>query len=212
MAIASYLYYMEPALVMSVVVRCTKDHPMATLALLKEFCKQSSCAQHLVLTGTGLVIIPTQWVANTNLTHVKLSNNLLTSVPEELFQLSSLQGLNLSHNCLEVIPGVLRWNCPKLKELDVSHNRLVSKPFTILEGRRPKESPLNAHPPSIGSQRQVINAAQSLLNLTGYNLYPCVCSLTRVSISHNPALTQVRRYVGLCFAPTVVVARSLSMC
>ena len=190
--VASYLYYTNTTMVMSAIVRCTQQFPLATLHLLRTFCRQTTHEQHLVLVGVALVGIPKQWLAPPMvLTHINLSNNLLTCVPEDLFQLATLQGLNLSHNCLEAIPSVLRWNCPKLRELDVSHNRLVSKHYTILEGKKKNESPIDSNPPSIGKQRNVISAAQALLSLTGYNLYPCLCSITRVSISHNPALTQV---------------------
>lgn len=191
LAVGYYLYYLEPTLVMSVIVRSTHEYPRATLTLLREFCKQSHQEKHLVLTGLALVSLPAQWLANPTLTHINVSNNLLTSVPEEVFQVGSLQGLNLSHNCLESIPSVLKWNCPKLKDLELSTNRLVSKPFSILEGRKSRDQVVNANPPSIGKQRDVVNAAQAMLNLTGYNLYPCLRSITRVSISHNPALTQV---------------------
>lgn len=189
--VSYYLYYIDPTMVMSVIVRSTQEYPKATLKLLKKFCKQSHHEEHFVLTGVALVFIPIQWVANAHLTHIKLSNNLLVSVPEELFQISYLQSLNLCQNCLEGIPSVLKWNCPKLKELDVSHNRMVMKPYVILEGKRKREQKIDSNPPSKGTQRDVINAAQSLLNLTGYNLYPCLGSITKVSISHNPALTQV---------------------
>ena len=189
--VAYYLYCVEPTMVMSTIARSAEKYPQASLKCLKEFCKQSSDPNHLVMTGAALVSVPPQWVDHTHLTHVKLSNNLLTSVPVELFQLASLKGLNLSHNCLEQVPGVLTWNCPKLRDLDVSYNRLVSQPYTILEGKKNRGQALDSHPPSIGTQRNVIAAAQALLNLTGYNLYPCLCSIARVSISHNPALKQV---------------------
>ncbi len=191
--VAYYLNCVDPTMVMSAMVRSTDKYPQATLTLLKDFCRQSSDPNHLIMTGAALISIPPQWVANAHLSHVKLSNNLLISVPVELFQLATLKGLNLSQNCLERLPRVLTWNCPKLRDLDVSHNRLASQPYTILEGKKNREQPLDAHPPSIGTQRNVIAAAQALLSLTGYNLYPCLCSIARVSISHNPALTQVRQ-------------------
>ena len=191
MGVSRYLYYLDPALVMSVIARGTEEYPWATLTLLKEFCKQSSRDEHLVLSGAALTTIPALWVANSTLTHITLSNNLLISVPDTLFQLSTLQGLDLSHNCLEALPSVLKWNCPKLKELDVAHNRLLTRPYSILEGRRKENQRVDVNPPSRVKQRNVLSAMQSLLNLTGYNLYPCLCGISRVCISHNPALTQV---------------------
>lgn len=186
--VAYYLYYMDPTMVMSVIARSTEQFPIATLRLMKEFSKQTSNEDHLLMTGVALLTIPTLWVANAHFTYINLSSNLLTAVPEEVLQIPCLQGLILRQNCLEAIPSVLRWNCPKLKELDLSHNRLISKPYSILEGKKNKEPPIDSNPPSIGKQKRVINAAQALLNLTGYNLYPCLCSITRVSIGHNQHL------------------------
>lgn len=193
-AVAYYLYYVDTTMAMSLVVRSAAECPEAVLRLLKEFCQQSPRDDHLLLTGVALVTLPAQWVANTSLTHIKLSNNLLTEVPEELFQISALQGLDLSHNCLEALPSVLKWNCPKLREINVSHNRLVSKSYFILEGRKTKDQQLDKNLPDIGKQRITLSAMQSLFKLTGYNLYPCVCSIARVNIAHNPALSQVHTY------------------
>ena len=203
MGVASYLYHMDTTMILSVIARLAQEFPQACLKLLKEFCKQSTKESHLILSGAALVSIPPRWVANTSLTHVKLSGNLLLALPEELFQVASLQTLNVSRNCLEKLPSVLKWNCPKLKELDVSHNRLLTQPYGILEGRKNREQKVDANPPSIGKQRNVLNAVQSLLNLTGYNLYPCICSITRVSISHNPGLTQVGTCMLLGFAESL---------
>ena len=189
--VAYYLYCVDQTMVMSAIARSADKYPQASLKLLKEFCKQSSDPNHLVMTGAGLICVPPRWMDHAHLTHIKLCNNLLTSVPMEMFQLPGLKGLNLSHNCLEQLPSVLTWNCPKLRDLDVSHNRLLSQPYTILEGKKNRGQALDQHPPSRGTQRDVIAAAQALLNLTGYNLYPCLCSIARVSISHNPALKQV---------------------
>ena len=202
LSVAYYLYYMDTDQVMGILVRCTPNYPRATLHLLREFSHQSHHQQHFLLSGVGLLSFPAKWVALTAfLTHIKVSKNLLTSIPDEVFQISTLQGLNLSHNCLESIPGVLKWNCPKLKELDVSYNRLVRRPYCILEGRRNREANLDTNLPSIGKQRDVISAAQALLTLTGYNLYPCLCSISRVNISHNPSLNQVGRYIeGECLS------------
>lgn len=190
-SIAYYLYLVDSTMIMSLVVRSANDYPNGALKLLREFNHLNQHEEHFLMTGVALVSLPIQWIATCSFTHIKLSNNLLSAVPDELFQIRTLQGLHLSHNCLEAIPSVLKWNCPKLKDLDISHNRLLSKPYTILEGKKNKEQKLDSNLPSIGKQRNVISAAQSLLNLTGYNLYPCLCSISRVNIGHNTSLTQV---------------------
>jgi len=142
--------------------------------------------------GIGLTSVPASWIDHTHLTHVSLDHNQLLKVPVPLFQLPQLYRLNLAHNCLEALPDILTWNCPHLKDLNVSHNRLQSRPFVILEGRRPaREASVDAHPPSNAKQRNVVNAAQAVINLTGHNLYPCIYSLARVNISHNATLEQV---------------------
>ena len=198
LSLAQYLYHLDPAATLSVLVRLAEQYPFSSLLLIREFhCggQISHNNKHFFLCDVGLTSVPEQWVSHAHLTHIKLDHNHLSCVPTGLFQLPALQRLNLSHNCLEAIPEVLCWNVPKLKELDISHNRLVSQPYVILEGRRPKQRNLDANPPSIGKQSRVIAAAQALLSLTGYNLYPCLCSLTKVSINHNPSLNQV----GGCF-------------
>ena len=191
---AQYLYYLDSSASLPVITRSTDKYPHATLYLLESLHlgKKAEDKKSFVLTNINLTSVPVSWIDHTHLTHVSLHHNQLLKVPVELFQLPHLYRLNISHNCLEALPDILTWNCPRLKEVNVSHNRLQSRPFVILEGRRPAKDPhVNAHPPSNTRQRNVVNAAQAVINLTGHNLYPCIYSLARVNISHNATLEQV---------------------
>ncbi len=195
MAVARFIFNLDPTMTMSTIVRYAERYPKASLYLINEFCNQTKHAKHFVMCGVALMSIPVRWIDNCKYTHINLTNNLLTSLPKELFQLSGLRNLNVSHNCLESIPTILSWNCPKMKELDISFNRLINEKYHILEGKKSRER-INQNPPSNAAQRDKINAAQRVLRLTGYNLYPCICSLAKVSIGHNIELTQVSEVTG----------------
>lgn len=201
-SIAQYAYTLDQTLSLSTIVRLANTYPKASLYLLDTFCGQGQSDEHFVKTGLALVHIPPTWVADRTLTHIDLSNNLLTQLPYELFQLAHLKALNVSRNCLRTIPSVLQWNCPLLRDLNVSHNRLVDVPYTILEGGRNRSAEGRSHSinfPTRPNQRKHMTAAQRLLRLTGYNLYPCLRSLGRVNISSNPSLTQIPEWV--CVLP-----------
>ena len=83
----------------------------------------------LQLSDISLTFIPpalflADLVPVTQITHVDVSQNLLTTVPLELFQLPSLQLLNLSHNEITGLPLVTQWACPLVEILILSHNCL----------------------------------------------------------------------------------------
>ena len=189
-AVAHFVFNLDPTMTMSTIVRYAEKYSKASLYLINEFCNQTKNEKHFVMCGVALMTIPVRWIDNSKYSHINLTNNLLTALPKEVFQLSGLQNLNVSHNCLESIPSILSWNCPKLKEIDLSYNRLIDEKYFILEGRKTRER-INHNPPSREVQRDQINAAQRVLRLTGYNLYPCICSLSKVNISHNIELSQV---------------------
>ena len=201
MAVARYAYNLDQMLSLSTIVRLAETYPKASLHLLDEFCHQSKSSEHFMKSGLALIHIPPRWVANSIFTHVDLTNNLLTFLPEELFQLSHLKGLKVSHNCLESIPSILKWNCPQLRDLDLSYNRLVDVPYSILEGKNRSETIRGRRytysPSSKPEQQKHETAAQRILKLTGYNLYPCIHSISRVNITHNPSLRQLPEWVCL---------------
>lgn len=93
--------------------------------------------QYLPSTGTAAVIVK-----------LHLRKNRLTKVPLEVFQMESLELLDLANNALTSLPSAsspaeqegtvfddksssvdaLGWNCQKLKEINVSTNELVTLP------------------------------------------------------------------------------------
>ena len=188
--VAKFAYNLDATMSMSTIVRLAEKYPKASLHLLNEFCHQSERKEHFVMSGVALVTLPARWVENKRLTHINISNNLLLALPVELFQEQTLSSLNVSHNCLENLPSILKWNCPKLREIDVSHNRLSDQSFSIFEGKKTRER-IDRNPPNRPEQQLQITAAQRTLRLTGHNLYPCLCSISRVNISNNPTLSQV---------------------
>ena len=72
--------------------------------------------------------LPTQLNAY-RLTKILLSNNNLTSLPEELLQLPNLQLLDVSFNLIQSVP--LKISCPALTCLYLSNNKLIELPITI---------------------------------------------------------------------------------
>ena len=202
--VADYLYNLSPAIFLSTVVRMTKIHPQVTLDLLNRFRPQGNSDEHFVKSGLALFSIPISWFQNGTFTHIDLSNNLLLEAAEELFKLSTLRGLNLSHNCLGSIPNILKWNCPRLQELNLSFNRLVDTKYCILnQPRRSRVEPgmSQAGSPGRADQQAHFDEARRLYNLTGYNLYPCVHSLSCVILSNNASLTQIPEWV--CLLPNL---------
>ena len=73
------------------------------------------------------------------ITEINLSENQLTSVPPELFQMSSLQVLNLTHNSLTSLPscGCFQesiYTAPQLTRLDLDWNQLRTLPEDLFRG------------------------------------------------------------------------------
>ncbi|XP_053148877.1 volume-regulated anion channel subunit LRRC8E-like isoform X2 [Hemicordylus capensis] len=57
------------------------------------------------------------------LTRLKLWHNHISSIPEHIRKLKTLEQLDLSHNHIEVLPAQL-FLCTRLRELDLSHNNI----------------------------------------------------------------------------------------
>eukprot|EP00731_Ephydatia_muelleri_P016582 Em0009g1006a len=82
----------------------------------------------------GLAEAPWIFFANyaSTLAKVELRSNYLESLPVELFQMSALRVLDVSHNRLRKICSEnVQWMCSKLSELDASHNQLSCVPSGI---------------------------------------------------------------------------------
>ena len=64
-----------------------------------------------------------------SLTKVSLTNNNLSSLPEELLQLPNLQSLDVSFNHIQDVSSKIA--CPSLKYLYLNNNKLIEIPITI---------------------------------------------------------------------------------
>ena len=203
--VADYLYNLDPTISLSTVVRMTKTHPQVSLLLINRYRPQGQSDKHFIKSGLALFSIPVSWFQNERLTHIDFSNNLLLSVPEELFKISTLKWLNLSHNCLGAVPDILKWNCPQLREINLSFNRLVDTKYCILNRPRhgAEQRMSDSGSPGRADQQLHFAEARRLFNLTGYNLYPCVHSLNWVNLSSNATLTQVPEWV--CVLPNLTL-------
>ena len=212
--VARYAYNLDTTLSLSTIVRLAEKYPKASLHLLSEFCQQNTRGEHFTLSGLALPILPAPWLCNSSYyTHINIANNLLLYLPKEVMQIATLRGLNVSHNCLESIPNIITWNCPRLREIDFSHNRLIDVPYCILEGRNrtaaTRQPGLESSLPNLPAQQKHISAAQRTLRLTGYNLYPSVSAVSRVNISHNPLLSQVPEWV--CVLPNLTLLEMMAV-
>ena len=191
------MHNLEPEKSRAFLHQQSTEFPRGSLMVLNRYSDPSNqSAQVLVLPGAGLKELSPLSIADVRYTHISLPGNSLTSIPEELFQLQTLLTLNLSNNSLQKVPPVIRWNCPKLRELNLSHNLLVDTPPGLFksaaQGRRVSMYVGVSNESHAAPQRMV-------LRLTGQNLYPCIHSLIILNISHNPKLTQVPEWV--CVLP-----------
>ena len=209
--VAEYLYNLDPTIFLSTVVRMTKSYPLVSLDLINKFRPQGQSDGHFVKSGLALFSIPVSWIQNMHFTHINLSNNLLLELPEEIFKISTLKGLNVSHNCLGSIPDILTWNCPYLRELNLSRNRLVDTKYCILNCPRNRSDAgiPDAGAPGRVDQQAHYDEARRLYRLTGYNLYPCVHSLNWVNLSGNASLTQIPEWVCVLPHLTLLEAKNL---
>lgn len=82
------------------------------------------------------------------ITYMDLSNNLLSWVPLEVFQLPNVISLNLSHNQLMQVPHPDRWSPSSIHILNLSHNLLGSNDgnHTPQVCHLPLEHELTLHP------------------------------------------------------------------
>ena len=168
--------------------------PLITSKLINPF---NTKPEQLLLPRQGLTVLSPSSIADTSYTHISLSGNQLGSVPEELFQLRSLETLDLSHNSLEKVPSLLRWNCPKLRELNLSFNCLTDPQRGMI--RRNTERRQS----SFDDEDRHAEPQRKVLQLTTHNMYPCIHSLINVDLSQNPKLTQVPEWV--CVLPHLVI-------
>eukprot|EP01118_Nematostelium_gracile_P011869 TRINITY_DN4282_c0_g2_i1.p1 TRINITY_DN4282_c0_g2~~TRINITY_DN4282_c0_g2_i1.p1 ORF type:complete len:909 (-),score=196.33 TRINITY_DN4282_c0_g2_i1:16-2667(-) len=84
----------------------------------------------LYLSGCGLNEIPFQIFELSTLQHLDLSFNQITEIPKEIRRMACLQTLNLSGNLLSSLPAEITI-LPNLIQLDVSQNDLLPKEIQI---------------------------------------------------------------------------------
>ncbi|KAL4708090.1 hypothetical protein ACJJTC_009869 [Scirpophaga incertulas] len=118
-----------------------------------------------------LISLP-QWLSGcSDLTTLRASNNLLTSLPEHLFcsELSSLCSLHLSHNKIANIPSMPRLRAP-LKELLLQDNCIQSLPENFF---------------SVCDRLKVLNLSNNRLNRLPPARGPALYSLERLYLTAN---------------------------
>ena len=86
----------------------------------------------LKLVNNHLRKLPNELFTATQLRRLELSHNLLEIIPAPIFALPNLEYLTLSHNRLKEIPNTFNWS-PSLLSLDLSENELQTLPPGIQE-------------------------------------------------------------------------------
>ncbi len=81
----------------------------------------------LDLSNQSLTTLPEQLQSFTHLTHLDLSHNQLTTLPEWINQLTALTHLNCAHNQLTTLPETF-CELPQLHTLDLTQNQLTELP------------------------------------------------------------------------------------
>lgn len=121
---------------------------------------------------------------------LKLVNNHLRRLPEELFKASQLRRLDLSHNLLETIQASLL-SMPNLEYLNLSHNHLKELPET--ENWSPQLLSLDLTKNSLHSLPTSIQYSSIEILILRENQFTavprCLCrikTLTSLDLSHMP--------------------------
>ena len=138
---------------------------------------------------------------------MKLNNNLLTSLPESICDLSALTYIDLSHNSLASLPENF-FALPDLTTLKLSHNKLTSLPFghpfdpanaQRLRQRKgndffsPEIRRADVPLPSL----RVLEVPFNSLTAAGID-QPIPASLIRLDLSSNPLGSDTRSLISRC--------------
>ena len=154
----------------------------------------AECARRRVtvldLSGLALTSLPDEIVQLTKLTELDVSSNRFASLPPHIGQLDQLVRLDLSHNQLASLPAELG-RLTQLLSLDLSHNLLATLPpqlgqLTRLSRLDLSHNLLSSVPPELGDLKSLTR-----LHLTNNRLQQLpqtigqLAGLTRMYVSHN---------------------------
>lgn len=199
--VAELICSIDRQLTVNLVVSLVEKFPNGSLiALSKLFRPSNMLPQHLFLQNVGIMNFLPSAFCDSHFSFISLSHNALKHVPQGLFQLQLLTGLDLSHNLLESLPPILEWNCPRLKELDVSHNNLIDSAGEIIKNSLIRINPGVVCTP--GMPREHAEPDQKLFKLTGHHFYACIHSLNSVNLSKNEELSEIPEWV--CVLPNLM--------
>lgn len=93
---------------------------------------QAEGAERLDLGGCGLTSLPEELFALTTLTHLSLRANQLTSLSADIGRLAALTQLSVADNQLQELPATLG-HLTQLTHLNLKNNQLTVLPFEICE-------------------------------------------------------------------------------
>lgn len=142
--------------------------------------------------------------ANSNKTHLDLSNRDIMVIPDEISRLKSLKKLNLSYNSISNIPLCI-CELPNLKELRLSRNLITKLPENFGQLRSLitvdiSHNPLIELPESIGDLQELDNLDISFCKLERLPFaFIRLLSLRNLSLEHN----------SFIFPPEKVIKRGL---
>lgn len=169
----------------------------------------------LRLGGLGLTSLPDELWQLTEVKRLYLDGNSLEELPDFISGLTSLQFLSLRGNRLQNVPQGL-CSLPGLNWLDLSCNRFETLPEVIcrleqLEGLDLSDNALTALPPEIGQLRKL-----TFLHLAGNRLQSmpqeayALGNLEQIFLHENPGLGLTEKELGLTFDDMIDVREQVS--
>ncbi len=148
-------------------------------------------AHHLLWSDISLTCFPPSLLPTQPhlLTHIDVSNNNLSTVPTEFFQLSNVETLNISHNRLTQLPCFEHWNTESnLQVLYASHNCIscdAHSPLLYRHGERGRKRPF----------RELWCVDLSWNDLGSFPMFVLHFPLKVLNISYNLKVSQTLLYV-----------------
>ena len=201
LSVAELLYDVDHQLSFDFVMSLVKKYSSSSLILLSKLLRPLNMfPQHLLLQNIGKANFLPSKLCDSHFSYISLSHNQLQHIPQGLFQLQFLVGLDLSHNSLKSLPSVLEWNCPRLKDLDVSHNNLIDSANELIKNSSARLNPGVACITDMPKEHA--EPELKLFKLTGHRFYPCIHSLSSVNLSNNKSLSKVPEWV--CVLPNLM--------